>query len=83
MKPRPCVVGSWDQGLYNIRKFRWPSLFSLFPIILFFICECCPGSCSNILKCLKFLSSVGSKIVGKGASILGGLAKILNKTMKG
>ena len=31
----------------------------------------------------EILSPIGSKIVGKGASILGGLAKILNETMKG
>lgn len=32
-KPRPRAAGSRDQGLYNIRQFRWPSLFSLFAII--------------------------------------------------
>ena len=35
------------------------------------------------LKFLKLLSFIGSKIVGKGATILGGLAKILNRTLKG
>lgn len=79
-KPRPRAAGSRTKD-FTILDSSAGLPFSHFS--LSFICECCPGSCSNILKCLKFLSFIGSKIVGNGASILGGLAKMLNKTIRG
>ena len=79
----PASLGSWDEGWYNISKS--PSLFicPLLPMILFSIFETCLGSWSNIAENFEIFSFIGTKIVKKGASILTGLAEIINKAIRG
>ena len=79
----PASLGSWDEGWYNISKS--PSLFLCphLPMILFSIFETYPGSWFNIAEIFEIFSFIGTKIVTKGASILTGLAEIINKAIRG
>ena len=79
----PASLGLCDKGWYNISKS--PSLFicPLLPMILFSIFETCLGSWSNIAENFEIFSFIGTKIVKKGASILTGLAEIINKAIRG
>ena len=52
-------------------------------MILFFIFECVLVHGPIVVKILKCLSFLGTKIFGKGASILTGLAEIVKKALKG
>ena len=58
-------------------------LCPLLPMILFSIFETYPGSWSNITEIFEIFSFIGTKIVTKGASILTGLAEIINKAIRG
>ena len=62
-----------------------PNLFlcPLLPMILFSIFETSLGSWSNIAESFEIFSFIGTKIVTKGASILTGLAEIINKAIRG
>ena len=79
----PASLGSWDQVQYNISNFSKPFPLSSFAYNLFSIFETCPCSWSNIPEYFEIFSFLGTKVVKKGASILTGLAEIINKAIKG
>ena len=62
-----------------------PGLFlcPLLPMTLFSIFESCLDSWYNISENFEIFSFIGTKIVKKGASILTGLAEIINRAIKG
>ena len=78
-----CSLGSRHNSWHNIKILLAFFLRPLLPTILFSIFETCPGSWFNIPENLKSFLSLGTKIVKKGASILTGLAEIINKAIKG
>ena len=58
-------------------------LCPLLTIVLLSIFEIVLVHCATFLKILKSLSFTGTKIIGNGASVLTGLAEIINKALKG
>ena len=59
------------------------SLCPLLPMTLFSIFVTCLDSWSSISENFEIFSFLGTKIVKKGASILTGLAEIINRAIKG
>ena len=74
------MVGSWTKACTILENFLCLSSVLHFPIVLFSHVNIVLDHGAIFLKCLSFL---GVKIVGKGASILIGLAEIVKKALKG
>ena len=74
------MVGSWTKACRILENFLCLSSVLHFPIVLFSYVNIVLDHGAIFLKCFSFL---GVKIVGKGASILIGLAEIVKKALKG